>query len=102
MTLGPGPGGRPRRPDPVRPRLEPSPGSGDRLALWTLLGFHVALEVTLLAAGWTLVKYLPAMQLSPWQKVVFELGIAAAFVAFGLRAFALWRRLRRGGRSTLS
>jgi hypothetical protein len=99
MTLE---GPRPRRPERGGPAREPQPGSGDRPALWALLAFHVALELTLVAAGWTLVKYLPAMQLSAAQKVMFEVGIAAAFVAFGLRALALWRRLRRGGRSTLS
>jgi len=101
MTGSGAPGERPRRPERGRGGAEPEPGSSDRIALWTLLGFHVVLEVSLIAAGWTLVKYLPLMQLSPWQKVMFQVGIAAAFVAFGLRALALWRRLRRGGRSTL-
>jgi hypothetical protein len=67
--------------------------------LWVLLAFHVALEITLIAAGWTLVKYLPAMQLGAAQKVMFEVGLAAAFVAFGLRGLALWRRLRRSSRT---
>jgi len=100
VTLTGGPGERPRRPEHARPRAEPPPGSPDRAALWLLLGFHVALEVALLAAGWTLVKYLPTIQLGAAQKVMFEVGLAAAFVAFGVRALALWRRLRRGGRAT--
>lgn len=101
MTPSGDPGERPHRPGRGRTPGEPRPGSGDRAALWVLLGFHLALEASLIAAGWTLVKYLPAMQLSPPQKVLCEVGIAAAFVAFGLRALALWRRLRKGGRSTL-
>ena len=51
--------------------------------------------MALIAAGWTLYKYLPAMQLGTAQKVMFQVGLAAAFVAFGLRGLALWRRLRR-------
>lgn len=90
-----GPGERPRRPERGRPRLDPPTGSGDRMALWALLVFHVILLITLVAAGWTLAKVLPAMQLSPLQKVVCQVGLAAAFVAFGLRALALWRRLRK-------
>jgi hypothetical protein len=84
-----------RRPELVRERKDPAQGSADRAALWTLLAFHVALEIALIAAGWTLVKYLPTMQLSGAQKAMFEVGLAAAFVAFGLRGLALWRRLRR-------
>jgi len=82
------------------PRREPAGGTPDRATLWVLLALHVALEVTLIAAGWTLVKYLPTMALSAPQKVMFEVGLAAAFVAFGLRGLALWRRLRRGGAPT--
>lgn len=88
-------GERPRRPERARSRPNPPPGSGDRVALWALLAFHVLLEITLVAAGWTLAKALPAMQLSPLQQVMCQLGLAGAFVAFGLRALALWRRLLR-------
>lgn len=65
------------------------------MLLWALLAFHVILEITLVAAGWTLTKVLPTMQLSHLQKVMCQVGLAAAFVAFGLRALSLWRRLRR-------
>ena len=92
--MRPSPGQRPHRPDPGAPRQEPR-GAADRAALWVLLGFHVAIEAALIAAGWTLYKYLPAMQLGTAQKVMFQVGLAAAFVAFGLRGLALWRRLRR-------
>lgn len=88
-------GERPRRPERARPRADPPPRSGDRMALWALLAFNILLEITLVAAGWTLAKALPAMQLSPLQQVMCQLGLAGAFVAFGLRALALWRRLRR-------
>ena len=88
-------GGRPQRRDHGAPRQETPSGGTDRAALWVLLAFHVVLEVALIAAGWSLYKYLPAMQLSAAQKVMFQLGLAAAFVAFGLRGLALWRRLRR-------
>jgi hypothetical protein len=101
VTLSGGPGERPRRPERGSREREAQPGSSDRAALWALLALHVALEAVLIAAGWTLVKYLPAMQLSAAQKVMFQVGIAAAFVAFGLRALRLWRRLRKGGASTL-
>jgi hypothetical protein len=100
MSLVGGPGARPERPRPGAPRRDPVPGSTDRATLWVLLALHVALEATLVAAGWTLVKYLPTMPLAPFQKVMFEVGLAAAFVAFGLRGLALWRRLRRGGPAT--
>jgi len=91
----PHPGQRPQRPDPGAPRRDAPQGSADRAALWVLLAFHVVLELALIAAGWSLFKYLPAMQLGPAQKVMFQVGLAAAFVAFGLRGLALWRRLRR-------
>jgi len=84
------------RPRPQRAlRQEPAAGSADRAALWVLLGFHVVLELALIGAGWSLYKYLPAMQLGTAQKVMFQVGLAAAFVAFGLRGLALLRRLRR-------
>ena len=83
------------RPEPETPRQETPKGGADRAALWVLLAFHAALEMALIAAGWTLYKYLPAMQLGTAQKVMFQVGLAAAFVAFGLRGLALWRRLRR-------
>ena len=83
----------PRRPEPGRPR-EPQ-SSTDRAALWTLLATYVALEVCLVAAGWTLNKYMPTMQLPVAQKVMFEVGLAAAFVAFGWRGLQLWRRIRK-------
>lgn len=82
------------RPDPETPRKEAPRSGADRAALWVLLAFHAALEIALIAAGWTLYKYLPAMQLGTAQKVMFQVGLAAAFVAFGLRGLALWRRLR--------
>jgi hypothetical protein len=88
-------GPRPQRRDHFGPRPEPTAGSADRAALWVLLAFHGVLELALLAAGWSLYKYLPAMQLGAAQKVMFQVGLAAAFVAFGLRGLALWRRLRR-------
>ena len=100
MSLVGGPGAKPERPRRGAPRREPVPGSPDRATLWVLLALHVALEVTLIAAGWTLVKYLPTMPLAPFQKVMFEVGLAAAFVVFGLRGLALWRRLRQGGPDT--
>ena len=70
-------------------------GPGDRAALWVLLGVHGLLLAALALAGFTLLKYLPNMPLSPWQKAMFEIGIAAALVAFTVRAALLWRRLRR-------
>ena len=88
-------GPRPHRPTHGAPRQEPTAGSADRAALWVLLAFHVVLEAALIVAGWSLYKYLPAMQLGTTQKVMFQVGLAAAFVAFGLRGLALWRRLRR-------
>jgi hypothetical protein len=90
---------RPRRPS----RRDPGDrilGPEDRLALWGLLVLHVALEAGLVVAGWTLYKYLGNIQLTPWQKVMFQVGLAAAFVWFGVRGLALWRQLRRGGYST--
>jgi len=88
-------GPRPQRPVPGAPRGKTPAGGADRAALWVLLAFHVVLELALIGAGWTLYKYLPAMQLGAAQKVMFQVGLAAAFVAFGLRGLALWRRLRR-------
>ncbi len=100
MTLPGSPGTRPERPVRGAGNRARAQGSTDRATLWTLLGLHVALEAGLVAAGWTLVKYLPTMPLSAAQKVMFEVGLAAAFVGFGLRGLALWRRLRRGGPET--
>ena len=100
MSLSGGPETRGERPRRGAPRREPLKGATDRATLWVLLALHVALEVTLIAAGWTLLKYLPTMPLAPFQKVMFEVGLAAAFVAFGLRGLALWRRLRQGGPDT--
>jgi len=94
------PGAKPERPRRGAPRREPRKGPTDQATLWVLLALHVALEATLIAAGWTLLKYLPTMPLAPLQKVMFEVGLAAAFVVFGLRGLALWRRLRRGGPDT--
>ena len=88
-------GQRPQRPDHGAPRPGAPAGGADRAALWVLLAFHGAIEIALIAAGWTLYKYLPTMQLGTAQKVMFQVGLAAAFVAFGLRGLALWRRLRR-------
>jgi len=56
---------------------------------------HAILLAALVLAGWTLLKFLPNMPLSPWQKAMFEVGIAASLVAFTVRAALLWRRLRR-------
>ena len=86
---------RPPRPDFGRPRREAQRGTTDRAALWTLLATYVALEVALVAAGWTLLKYMPNMQLPAAQKVMLQVGLAAAFVAFGWRGIQLWRRLRK-------
>lgn len=84
------------RPEPRRfdPATAP-PSPAERVGLWLQLGLAVALEVAFLVAGWTLFKYLPALAIEPWQKVAFQVGLAAAFLAFGRRALLLWRRLRR-------
>ena len=84
-----------QRPTHEERRQEAPSGGADRAALWVLLASHVVLELALIVAGWSLYKYLPAMQLGTAQKVMFQVGLAAAFVAFGLRGLALWRRLRR-------
>jgi len=65
------------------------------VALWILLAVHGALLAALAMAGWTLLKYLPTLPLSPSQKAMFEIGIAAAIVVFSVRALLLLRRLRR-------
>jgi len=70
------------------------------VALWGLLVLHVALEVGLVVAGWTLYKYLGNIRLEPWQKVMFQVGLVAAFLWFGVRGLALWRQLRKGGPSS--
>lgn len=102
MTLPSGPSAPPERPVRGARTRPPTPGSTDRATLWVLLALHVALEAALLAAGWTLLKYLPTMPLSPPQKVMFQVGVAVAFVVFGLRGLALWRRLRRSDPETRS
>ena len=79
-----------RRPEGRLPQ-----GSTDRAALWTLLATYVALEAALVAAGWTLLKYLPNMHLPLAQKLMFQAGLLAAFVAFGWRGLSLWQRLRK-------
>ena len=82
---------------PARRRFDPAlapPSAAERAALWLQLGVTVALEAAFLVAGWTLFKYLPALTIAPWQKVAFQVGLALAFAAFGLRALRLWRRLR--------
>jgi len=94
-----GPGGErfgapPRLPRDAPPR-RPVAGPGDRIALWILLAVHVALLAALGVAGWTLLKYLPTMPLTHSQKAMFEIGIAAAILAFGVRALLLLRRLLR-------
>ena len=85
------PPGRPpgRRFDPAGTPTSPA----ERAALWLQWGVTVALEAAFLVAGWTLYKYLPALQIAPWQKVAFQVGLGLAFAAFGLRALRLWRRL---------
>ena len=89
------------RADPERPaprRFDPQsapPSRVERAALWLQLGVVAALEAAFLAAGWTLVKYLPALPIEPWQKVAFQAGLGLAFVAFGLRGVRIWRRLHR-------
>lgn len=82
---------------PVRRRFDPRsapPSPAERAALWFQLGLTLALEAAFLVAGWTLAKSLPALMIPPWQKVAFQVGLALAFSAFGLRALRLWRRLR--------
>ena len=73
-----------------------TPSAEERIALWLQLGLALILEVAFLVAGWTLHKYLPALGIEPWQKVAFQVGLGAAFLAFGLRARGLWRRLHAG------
>lgn len=79
---------------------EPSrPVSGeDRALLWLLLLLHLALEAALILAAITLYKFWSRIQLDPWQKVAFEVGIGLAFVVFGVRAVGLLRRIRNGTR----
>jgi hypothetical protein len=77
-------------------RFDPSAAPStavERAALWLQLGVTLALEAAFLLAGWTLYKYLPALQIAPWQKVAFQVGLGLAFAAFGLRAIRLWQRL---------
>lgn len=67
----------------------------ERAAIVLLLFLHVALVVALLLAGWTLAKYWSALQLPPWQKVAFEVGIGIAALSFVIRGVRLARRLKR-------
>ena len=69
--------------------------AAERVGLWLQLGLAVALETAFLLAGWTLYKSLPYLSIEPWQKVSFQVGLAAAFLVFALRALRLWRRLRQ-------
>lgn len=88
-------------PRPVRPprrRFDPAsrpPTGAERAALWIQFGFALALVASFLAAGWTLLKFLPGLPIEPWQKVMFEVGLGAALVVFGRRAVSLWRRLHQ-------
>ncbi len=85
----------PERPAPRRFDPLSAPASrAERAALWLQLGVTLALEAAFLVAGWTLYKSLPALTIEPWQKVAFQVGLALAFAAFGVRALKLWRRLR--------
>jgi hypothetical protein len=81
----------PRRFDPAA--HPPSPE--ERVGLWLQLSLVLALEAAFIVAGGTLHKYLPALAIAPWQKVAIQVGLALAFLVFGLRALRLWRRLRR-------
>jgi len=67
------------------------------MSLWLQFGLVLALEGAFLLAGWTLFKSLPHLPIAPWQKVAFQVGLALAFVVFGLRARRLGRRLRQRG-----
>jgi hypothetical protein len=85
------PGRVPRR------RFDPAaspPSAEERVGLWLQLVLALALAGAFVAAGWTLYKYLPDMMIEPWQKVMFQVGLAVAFVVFGRRARRLWSRLR--------
>ena len=97
MTGPGGPGTRPGRSPQRADRDAPTPGAIDRAIQWVLLALHGALLASLVVAAWTLAKYLPGMPLSPLEKVMFQVGIGVALVAFGVRAVLLWRRLRRSG-----
>jgi hypothetical protein len=75
-----------RRSGPVSPE--------DRAALWFLLFLHAALVGALVLAGITLANLWPGIQIAPWQKVAFEVGIGITIVVFVIRAFRLWQRIR--------
>jgi hypothetical protein len=89
-----------RRPEPPAPRGWALTSGGapksaeERAALVLLVLLHLALVVALVLAGWTLAKYWSALQLPPWQKVAFEVGIGLAVVSFAVRAARIVRRLR--------
>lgn len=79
-------------------RFDPAaspPSAEERIGLWLQLVLVLALEGAFVTAGWTIYKYLPDMMIEPWQKVLFQVGLAVAVVVFGLRARRLWSRLRR-------
>ena len=88
----------PAPPRPTGPRrFDPAsgpPSPAERVGLWVQLALVLALEAAFLVAGATLRKYLPTLAIAPWQKAAFQVGLALAFLVFGLRAMRLWRRLR--------
>jgi hypothetical protein len=91
------PGPRPR----ARPDGEPEEralSTEERAALGLLVALHAALVAALATAAWTLVKYWPALQLPPWQKAAFQVGIGVAIVFFAARGTRLLLRLLRGTR----
>ena len=67
--------------------------AAERAGLWLQFGLALALEAAFLLAGWTLFKSLPYLPIEPWQKVAFQVGLAAAFVVFARRAHGIWQRL---------
>jgi hypothetical protein len=88
-----------------RPAARPSRGFGlagsggpataeERAAIVLLVLLHIALVVALALAAGTLVKYWDALQLPPWQKVAFEVGLGVAMLSFVVRGVRLARRLR--------
>ncbi|MGH7724018.1 MAG: hypothetical protein ACREOU_01175 [Candidatus Eiseniibacteriota bacterium] len=64
------------------------------MALWILLLLHAALVGALVLAGITLANLWSGIQIAPWQKVGFEVGIGITIVVFAIRAFRLWQRIR--------
>ena len=89
------PGSREREAARRREAAAPTPPAtpAERAALWLQLVLALTLEAAFLVAGWTLFKSLPYLPIEPWQKVAFQVGLAAAFVTFALRARRLWQRL---------